>query len=209
VREDQIIFSDNGMDVSPFQDFKRIPSPRIRFGFIGSIVEHKGVHTLVNAFNLVRGDKAELCIFGELEAFLEYSEQVQSSSRNKNTRFMGKFNNKRIAEVFSKIDVLVVPSIWYENSPLTIHEAFLSGTPVITAGHGGMADLVHNGVNGFLFEPGDEKSLAKVIQAIVDDPSLIEKTAKGIPHVKTIEEDAKDMEERYRLVMEGKKVTYP
>lgn len=209
VREDQIIFSDNGIDVSPFQNFRKKPSANLRFGFIGSIVDYKGVHTLVNAFNRIRDPRAVLYIYGDLDAFRDYSVRVRKSARNPAIRFNGKFDNRLVARIFSGIDVLVVPSIWYENSPLTIHEAFLSRTAVITANHGGMADLIQDGVNGFLFEPGGEASLYKTIQKIIDRPALMEETVRNAPPVKTIEEDTRDMEGRYERLLRGERVTYP
>ncbi len=50
----------------------------------------------------------------------------------------------RCFEVFNKIDAIVVPSIWLENSPLVIHEALQAGVLVITADVGGMAEYVHH-----------------------------------------------------------------
>ena len=51
---------------------------------------------------------------------------------------LGRYDNKDVGRILSEMDVLVVPSLWWENSPITIHEAFLTRTPVITAGIGGM-----------------------------------------------------------------------
>ena len=55
--------------------------------------------------------------------------------------------------MFDSFDVLVVPSIWLENSPLVVHEAFMFGVPVIGSRIGGTADLIQDGINGFLYEP--------------------------------------------------------
>ena len=71
-----------------------------------------------------------------------------------------------IQEVLAGFDVLVVPSTWYENSPLTIHEARQCGVPVIASRLGGMEELVHDGVDGALFAPGDSVDLARVIRSL-------------------------------------------
>lgn len=51
---------------------------------------------------------------------------------------------KILPEVFNKVDAIVVPSIWLENSPLVIHEALQAGVLVITANVGGMAEYIHH-----------------------------------------------------------------
>ena len=78
-----------------------------------------------------------------------------------NFLWFGQYDNKDIAGIFSVIDILVVPSIWHENSPSTIHAAFMARIPVITSNIGGMAELVQDGVNGLLFQVGDSKDLTK------------------------------------------------
>jgi glycosyltransferase involved in cell wall biosynthesis len=97
----------------------------------------------------------------------------------------------------AEIDVLVVPSIWHENSPLTIHEAFLAKTPVIASNIGGMAELIQDEVNGLLFKVGDVADLREKITMIVQHPDLISKLSANIGPVKTIEENAVEIEQIY------------
>ena len=197
IPEDKIVYSDNGMNMAYYKNIRRKESDRIRFAFIGSQVAHKGVHVLVKAFNGVADNKAELNIYGDMTMSSKYSRGLAKAAKNHNIYFKGRFENEQIGEILSNTDVLVVPSIWFENSPLTIHEAFIAGIPVITSNLGGMADLVQHGVNGLLFEVGNADDLRDKVNAIINDRRLLEKLRKGIPHVKTIEEDARDMEERY------------
>ena len=77
-----------------------------------------------------------------------------------------------VGSILARLDALVVPSIWYENSPLTIQEAMLAGTPIITSDLGGMAKLVQDGVNGLTFEPRDAAGLQSAIQRLIDDEAL-------------------------------------
>jgi hypothetical protein len=112
-------------------------------------------------------------------------------------KFHGVFDNRDIAAVHERIDALVVPSVWYENSPITIHEAFLLGTPVITSDIGGMAELVRDGVDGLHFKVGDPASLARTVVRLLDEPGLLERVSRG-RGVKTMAEDAREMEARYR-----------
>ncbi len=88
-----------------------------------------------------------------------YGRDLRPMATNPSIAFMGSFANDQVADVLSQIDVLVVLSIWYENSPLTIHEAFMAGIPVIASNIGGMAEHVHHMENGLLFEVGDPADL--------------------------------------------------
>ena len=69
-------------------------------------------------------------------------------------------------------DWIVVPSIWWENAPLVIHEARAAGRPVICSGIGGMAELVEDGVDGLHVPPGDAAALAETHARRATDPDL-------------------------------------
>jgi len=205
--EDKIIFSDNGFDVSGFGGIKRVRQKKIRFGYTGSLVPHKGVHVLVEAFSGMNGEnleKAELKIYGDLTWFPDYVAKLRKGAGDSGVRFMGAFDNREITTVLSKIDVLIVPSIWFENSPLTIHEAFISAIPVITSNIGGMAELVEDGVSGFVFKTGDAADLRDKMERIIRDEGLLDRLAKGLPEVKTIGEDADIMEKRYKRLISSR-----
>ena len=74
---------------------------------------------------------------------------------------MGAFDHEHAADVYAQIDVLVVPSLWLENSPLVIHEAFMAGIPVVGARIGGIADLVEDGRSGLLYDPTSPAELTR------------------------------------------------
>src|SRR5262249_6317810 len=104
-------------------------------------------------------------------------------------------------------DALVVPSIWPENSPLVIHEAFLAGVPVIAARIGGIPELVTHGKNGLLFNPGDVEDLSRVLNVLLTEPALLDTLRTGIPEVRSIQDDARMARELYRT--QAGKVTRP
>ena len=85
---------------------------------------------------------------------------------------MGGFVNADVQNIFREIDVLVVPSIWYENAPLVIQEAFLSRTPVIASRIGGIPELVKDGVNGLLFDAGDPRDLKAKLEYVMNYPEV-------------------------------------
>ena len=201
IPEEKIIYSDYGMNPAYYKNIVRRESERLRFTFIGSPVIQKGVHVLVEAFNAVNDPKADLNIYGDLSVQPEYSAVLVKMAKNPNIHFRGRFENEKIGEILSNTDVLVVPSVWFENSPLTIHEAFIAGIPVITSNLGGMADLVKDGVNGLLFKVGDAEDLREKILSLIEKPALIERLRRGMPKVKTIEEDALFMEGLYAKVI--------
>ena len=96
-------------------------SGKITFGYIGSILEHKGLHVLVKAFSLLDAKNASLLIYGDTGANPLYTKLIKEiSNEDKRIKFMGTFPNDQIMKIFKDIDVLVVPSIWYENTPLVI-----------------------------------------------------------------------------------------
>ena len=175
---DKILHSPNGYPVEHFSGFERSPSPVLRFGLIGTFIPSKGVDLLIRAFNGIGQADVILNLFGKFnryEGFLKYEEYVRPLVKHRGIQFRGEFEHGKIARCLSEIDVLVVPSIWLENAPLTIQEAFLTGTPVIAAGQGGMAEMVRDGENGLLFKPGDIKDLRRQMIRILREPGLLER----------------------------------
>ena len=75
--------------------------------------------------------------------------------------FRGPYGHEELAEAISSIDVLVVPSVWYENTPFVVLEAFATGRPVIASDLGGLSELVKDGVNGRTFRAGDPGALMR------------------------------------------------
>ena len=102
------------------------------------------------------------------------------------------------------IDLLVVPSLWAENSPLVIHEAFLHGTPVLASDIGGIPELVRRGVSGELFRAGDARDLAVKLRRFITDPDYYSTIRARIPPVKTIAGNAEELEELYVRLYDGR-----
>jgi glycosyltransferase involved in cell wall biosynthesis len=114
---------------------------------------------------------------------------------------MGRLPNEEVADALADIDLLIVPSLWPENSPLTMHEAFLAGTTVLAADAGGMAELLQHGRAGLLFRSGDAADLRRQIMRVVEQPRLLSALRQRVPPVKTIAEDAAEMEARYQQML--------
>ena len=106
------------------------------------------------------------------------------------------------------MDVLAICSLWSENSPLVIHEAFMAGVPVVGARMGGIADLVTDGANGLLYNAFSADELAGCLQRLIDEPELMARLAAQWTKVKTMEQDAADWHRRYRAVIGDRKFLF-
>lgn len=175
----------------------RKTSGRVRIGFVGTLVWHKGVHVLLEAARALPPARFELEIWGNPDTFPDYAASLKALGRDLPVRFCGPFDATDAASVYDRFDLLVVPSLWPENSPLVIHEAFMAGVPVVAARTGGISELVSDGINGVLYEPSSPVSLAATVRPLLDHPARIAGMAAKVPMVKTIEEDARDWEQRY------------
>ena len=135
------------------------------------------------------------------DMILLYSETLSDLADGmSNIQFMGTYSHDQSAGIFASIDVLVVPSLWYD-FPLVIREAFASDTPVIATNLGGMAEAVEHEVNGLLFERDDAEDLARQLGRIVNEPKLLEQLRAGLPPVKSIAEEVGELQTIYYSLM--------
>ena len=207
VGDDRVEVSHYGIDVSDILDVprNRNQSPPLRVGFIGTLGPHKGCDILVRAFkSLLPELDATLTVYGNLKRFEAFVEELYKlTGGDGRIEFAGTFPPERIGHVLSEMDVLVVPSRWYENTPLVVYSAFAAGTPVIATGLGGLSEVVKHGENGLLFELENVEDLGRQLRRLGEEPGLLEELRAGIGHVKTVEENVTELEELYaRLVKE-------
>lgn len=209
-------FVENGMDpdrmrVSPHgieTDWAADLPPKtkaghLRFAFIGMLGWHKGVHVAIDAFNQLAplGD-ATLVLYGDNEHFAEYYRDLEPKIvGNPHIEYRGKFPHSSIADVLSDVDVLLMPSIWYENTPVIMYEAFVTGTPVIASNIGGMAELIDLFDGGWTFPVGEADALARLMQRLIEDPAQVHAAQKKIKPVRTIEQHVDDLEAGYAGVL--------
>jgi len=197
----RFLYMRQGLDVShwleaaPCQD-----DTHLRIGYIGQIAAHKGVNVLVRAFQRLQPGrrKPRLILYGDVEQFPRFARRIrQELAGQDQVTWGGTFEHTKIRQIHAGLDVLVVPSVWYENSPNVILEAFACGTPVVVSRLGGMAELVDDGVNGFHFEPGNAAALARVLQRFVDEPNLGKALRQGMPPVKMVQQEIQELERVY------------
>ncbi len=196
VAKNRIVHLDHGINHRPLVNFSKERSDKFRFGFLGGVSEHKGIDVLVEAFSRIKGDNVALSIFGaHHKSYLgKLTRKIKTDSR---ITFYGPFNNRNISSVFSNIDVLVYPSIWYENQPIAILEALLAKIPVITSNLGGMAELVQDRVTGLLFEAANPEDLSQKMVSLINNPQLLRRLSETPRQVKTMEKNAEEINEIY------------
>jgi glycosyltransferase involved in cell wall biosynthesis len=173
------------------------PSRPLRIGYVGTLVWHKGVHVLVDAVRRLPPSSYALSIFGDVNVFPDYAATLRTSAAGLPITFAGAFDRANVREVYAQMDVLVVPSLWLENSPLVIHEAFMAGVPVVGARMGGIPDLVEHEVSGLLYDARSADDLAAALRRFIDRPALVGELAGRLPAVKSIEQDAREWEAIY------------
>jgi len=170
----------------------------VRFGFVGTLMANKGPDLAVRAFQSMPEGAATLELFGAGSGPLaaEFEASLRGLNSHPGLAFRGRFDNRRIAEILGGLDVLIVPSRWWENAPLTIHESVMARMPVITSGHGGMAELAERFGNALLFEPGDADDLARCMRRFLDEPDLWAQLVPRRP-VRSLADDVDFLIERY------------
>jgi glycosyltransferase involved in cell wall biosynthesis len=198
----QMTFIRQGLKHVPESPPEKTASDRLRIGYIGGIALHKGVQVIVEAFSKLQTPKAELKLYGDITKFPAFSQQLQAqAATNPHIRFLDTFDNQQISQIHANLDVLVVPSTWYENSPNVILEAFAHHTPVITSNLGGMAELVTDGHTGFLFEPNNADDLTQKLQFILNQPEQLNDWRQNIQPVKTLNTEMTELSRIYQTVL--------
>lgn len=176
----------NGIEVARFARIAKIPmKERVRFTFIGYMASHKGIQVLLDALprfsaEVLRRVRINLVGFGE---FMEsYRQQVEKMGLNHIVKFWGKVDNIQIEQVYQETDVLILPSIWPENQPVTITEAMTAKIPAIGSRIGGIPELIDDGQSGYLFEPGNAEQLAQKMSEFIADPGKIQQFGEQAYH---------------------------
>ena len=204
LKEEKIVFCPFGINFHNIEQ-KIIPEETmlLRIGFIGTLAEHKGPHVLIDAIGLLPQDLSlEVKLYGKLDDYPEYVERLKASAgKDPRIRFYGTFPNSEIGEIFTHIDVLVVPSIWYENSPLVIYSAQAAGCPVIASDLEGMAEVVRHGDNGLLFQAGRASTLARLLESFIQDPAMLQNLSKNAAMPKSIVEYVSELVGIYNEVL--------
>jgi glycosyltransferase involved in cell wall biosynthesis len=184
-------------------------APHNRFGFFGQLNPYKGVDVLLRAMELLGPEfDGTLTVNGANYKHAPRELQVELDRLLDATRetvnFAGPYENDDVPRLMGEIDWVVVPSIWWENAPLVISEAFLSGRPVICSDIGGMAEKVDDGVNGLHFARADEDHLADVLLRAATAPGLWEELRAGIRPPRLMDDHVAILSDLYERLLAGR-----
>jgi glycosyltransferase involved in cell wall biosynthesis len=163
---------------------------RNRFGYFGQVNRFKGVDILLQAFDQATR-QTDMPLFIEIHGAnleiqpIEFQEKVTALREKLEERgvlqWIGAYDPEDLPRRMANVDWVVMPSIWWENSPMIIQEAFLCGRPVVCSGIGGMAEKVEDGVTGIHVEVGNVANFASTFVKVAKDVALFDKLRAQIP----------------------------
>jgi len=174
-----------------------VPRRRTRIGYFGESDVMSGVDVLLRAMQILAEDR-------DCPAHLWVHGPNRPVAKAANTTVVARYARDEISRLMADIDWVVVPSIWWESSPLVIQEAFQHGRPVICSDIGGMAERVADGVDGLHFRAGDEHRLAETIRRAVETEGLWDRLVAGIPAVYRIEDAIDELGSLYSGLLAAK-----
>ncbi len=197
---------DNGMPpMSPLAPRHLAPGElRTRFVYLGQINRYKGLQVLLEALGFLSPgllEQVRIDIHGC--GLSEQKESFQRQIDDLRQRFAtqvdvhGSYDREELPALLSEADTLVLPSIWWENSPLVLQEAKALRRPVLCSDIGGMKEKVRDGIDGLRFARGSAASLARALER-ASDPDTWEQLRQGIEPPVSIQETTKQVLALYR-----------
>ena len=210
-----------------FEDYGRLPEtpapaqagerPRNRLGFFGQVSPYKGAEILLAAMRILkeRMPDVHLWLYGANmdvlppDARESLVEAMQTAAGDGNVTLAGAYDHAAVPRLMSEVDWVVVPSRWWENSPLVIQEAFMHGRPVICSDIGGMKEKVTHGVNGLHFVVANPHSLAETITQAITTPGLWDRLRAGIAPVFSMEEHMRNLAQMYNELLDQRAPQVP
>jgi glycosyltransferase involved in cell wall biosynthesis len=169
--------------------------------YVGSLSRHKGVHVLIAAFKGLNAENIRLHIVGSGKDEVEFRRLAGSDRR---INFHGFVSDEELLQLYQKANVTVIPSIWYDNSPMVIYESLRHGTLVIGSRIGGIPELVEAGYNGFLFEAGNVGELKELLETLTlnqEELKRLEDGALGSVKRYDIQKQVDELESIYRRII--------
>lgn len=196
-----------GVDLPPWAP-RRKPTLPLRFGYLGALMPHKGVHVAVEAFAEIDPEKAMLDIWGSAGGAPEYARQLETLAPAAAVKFHGPFPESEKDAIFAAIDALIVPSLGLESFGIVAREALARGVPVLASRRGALEELFAEigdpfatGRGGAWFEPGSVNGLRALIRRLTHEPEILAGWAPDRPPVVGWEEHAEAIEKVYAEVL--------
>lgn len=181
----------------------RVPtSSPVRFGYLGRLDSSKGLRELARAVRAIpRATPFELQIRGPQldDATRRFVDELKATiGDDPRVRFEPAVPARDVPRVLTELDVLLCPSIWFENGPTIALEAMAVGTPVIGSRVGNIAEIVDDGVNGRLVAAGDVEELRTALIDVASNPAAtIDVWRRGLVEPRTMDDIARDYLDLY------------
>lgn len=180
------------------------PGHPLHVVYVGSLARQKGLHVLVEAMNRLPEDGVRLSIFGDLETFPDYVQQLRAAARHPGIRFAGRIGRDAFwRTLLQEADVAVLPTLWYEASPLTIQEMFAARVPLVASDVGALPEKIRHGVDGLLFPPGDAAALARILRELYDDPDRLRSLRANVAPTHLMSDHVREVQMIYEEAMDG------
>jgi glycosyltransferase involved in cell wall biosynthesis len=177
INKKRIVHINNFIDAPKFSLEKAAKEKYILY--FGRICEAKGIFLLLDAARQLHGVKFKVAGNFEDEAIKSKVLERIKKDNVTNVELLGFKNSYELKELIFQSRFVVVPSLWYENQPYSILESFASGKAVVASRIGGIPEIVHNGKDGFLFEPGDVNQFVQKIKKLLGSPALAKKLGQN------------------------------
>lgn len=174
---------------------RRAAASRRRFAYLGTVAPHKGLHVLLEAAMGLSNRNWSLDIVGNTALDPGYAGRLRTLARSDaRVRFKGAVPQSEHERLWNSVDVLVLPSVWWENSPLSVLEALAAGIPVVASDTGGVPEILPPGA-GVLVSPGDVEGLRSALGDVLEG-RLLAGPLEPLP-LKTAREGALELSALY------------
>ena len=219
IPRDKLVHEPNGRHTVARAPSPDVARPRNRFGYFGQFTRYKGSDVLLEAMGALAArdlrqhpreaageDRPRLVLHGaNLEhAPPDFQNRFHGllAANADAVRLHGRYRPRDLPALMAEVDWVVVPSIWFENAPLVIQEAFQHGRPVICSDIGGMAEAVTDGVDGLHFRAGSPVALADTMTRAVRTPGLWDSLTAGITPVRRLDDHVAALQDVYEQALQ-------
>ncbi|APG93953.1 glycosyltransferase family 4 protein [Sinorhizobium americanum] len=215
IEAEKLSVIENGIvmrEPAPARDLPAPATRRNRFAYFGQMTPFKGIDVLIDAVSRVPeeiwGDDSCLMIYGgNLERQpLEFQDRVKKliDEAGRRVRFYGAYQNGDLPRLMRSVDWVVLPSIWWENSPIVIQEALHHRRPIICSDIGGMAEKVQVGRDGLHFRAGSAQDLADRLVEVLSEPQAWDRLHASLRPPMSHIDSARQQAELYRRLLREK-----
>jgi len=201
----RIEYLPNGLDLARFSAQLRTRAAGfaapLRVGFLGTLAPHKGPQFLLEAWADLPASlraHAALELRGRSPSNPAFARQLAQLATAAGAALPGPLARSEVPRWMASLDLLVVPSVWYENAPMVILEALATRTPLLVSDLGGMAELVESDVSGVRFAAGNVPALTEALARLLAHPEQLTRLYPRGPISVDIAASTRRLEELYR-----------